>query len=62
MPHVTINSSANNARQTFYAFYTTGGSVTIDIDNSSGGFDSFVELLDANGTVVGSNDNSGSPR
>ncbi len=50
----------NNGSADVYAFYTTGGSVTIDIDNSSGGFDSFVELLDANGTVVGSNDNSGS--
>ncbi len=60
VPHVTINSSANNGSADVYAFYTTGGSVTIDIDNSSGGFDSFVELLDANGTVVGSNDNSGS--
>ena len=59
-PHVTINSVAGSnlaVNSDVYSFYTsTGGNAIFDIDNA-GAFNSYLELLDANGTVLASDDN-----
>jgi hypothetical protein len=60
VPHLTVNSTTatNNSTADVYAFYTsTGGASVFDIDTTTGGFNSFLEVFDSNGTLLGSNDN-----
>jgi uncharacterized protein (TIGR03382 family) len=42
----------------FYTFGTGGGSAYFDIDGTSGGFDSYLALFDASGTLIADNDDS----
>lgn len=42
----------------FYTFGTGGGSAYFDIDGTSGGFDAYLALFDAHGTLLADNDDS----
>ncbi len=52
VPHLTVNSTANDGSADVFAFYTdSGGSATFDIDNA-GAFNSFLEVFKADGTLL----------
>jgi hypothetical protein len=42
----------------FYAFGTGGGSAYFDVDGTGGGFDAYLALFDASGTLIADNDDS----
>lgn len=54
------NGVADTGTADVYSFYTdSGGASTFDIDNTTGGFNSFLEVIDSNGVVLASNDGGG---
>lgn len=57
LPHATVQAVASGAGAEYYAFSAAAASrLVIDIDHAD--FDTIVELLDAEGNVVASNDDS----
>ncbi|MFZ4573414.1 MAG: DVUA0089 family protein [Phycisphaerales bacterium] len=57
-PTATVRGRAGGGDVDFYSFFTPGGSARFDIDRTSGGFDSYLALFDATGTLLGDNDDS----
>jgi len=59
LPHATINATAAGGGLEYYRVDVTAGATAIfDIDFSS--IDTWIELVDANGTIIADNDDNGS--
>ncbi len=58
-PHVTIFGTGNGARD-YYSFTVNNphATIRIDMDNTSGSYDSMVAIVDANGNIMRLNDDS----
>ena len=62
--HVSIRGNGNDDQgqtRDFYRFNTTGGAVLFDIDYGMDDLDSYLNLYDAAGTLIGRHDDGGVP-
>jgi len=57
-PHVTISGVGDGNKDYYKIVLTSGASLLLDIDNTTGGLDSFIRLLDSAGNVLLINDDS----
>lgn len=60
--HVSIRGNGNDDNsqtRDFYRFSTTGGNVLFDIDNGMFDLDSWLNLYDAGGALIGQHDDGG---
>ena len=57
-PHTTINAIGNGRAGFYKVSLNAGATIKVDIDGAGPGFDSYIILLDANGSVLAQNDDS----
>ena len=59
VPHLSVSGAGDNTID-FYRFTTTadGATVTLDVDGTTGGFNSLIAIYDDQGNVIAQNDNS----
>lgn len=58
LPTANVRGVGGSGDVDFYGFSTGGGTAYFDVDGTSGGFDTYLALFDATGTLIADNDDS----